>query len=62
MHISVDSEACAGCGRCTGLLSGLIEMGEDQRARAIPGSGEADPDLILNAVLSCPTGALSREE
>ena len=61
MRIGIDREACVGCGRCSGLLPDLIEMDADQRARLLPGAGEGDPQRIVDAVLSCPAGALSRE-
>ena len=61
MRVVVDREACVGCGRCPGLLPEQIEMGEDLKAREVPGAGEADPRQILEAVLSCPAGALDRE-
>ena len=62
MRIAVDREACVGCGRCPGLLPELIEMDGEQKARLLPDAGDGDPQRILDAVLNCPVGALSREE
>lgn len=57
MNVSIDKEACIGCGICANLCSDTFEMVQDKaRVKQEPsGSGES---CAREAVTDCPTHAI----
>ena len=54
----VDKDACIGCGLCVGAHPELV--GFDAEGKADP-VGEGEEADVLDAVESCPVGAISED-
>ncbi|MBR1581473.1 MAG: ferredoxin [Bacilli bacterium] len=57
VKVSINPEACIGCGLCISLAPDAIAFGDDGKAQAI---GEMDEATADDVVASCPAGAISR--
>lgn len=62
MKISVNQEACIGCGACLAISEDLFEMNEDGLSHAkVADVPEDKKDQANEAIESCPTGAIVAE-
>lgn len=62
MKISVNQEACIGCGACTAIAEDLFELNADGLSEAkVSEVPEDKVDQANEAVESCPTGAIVKE-
>lgn len=62
MKISVNQEACIGCGACLAIAEDLFEMNADGLSEAkVDEVPEDKVDQANEAVESCPTGAIEKE-
>ena len=62
MKISVNQEACIGCGACLAIAEDLFEMNADGLSEAKVDEVPEDKVSQANeAVESCPTGAIVKE-
>lgn len=62
MKISVNQEACIGCGACLAIAEDLFEMNADGLSEAKVAEVPQDKqDQANEAVESCPTGAIVKE-
>ena len=62
MKISVNQEACIGCGACTAIAEDLFELNGDGLSEAkVTDVPEDKVDQANEAVESCPTGAIVKE-
>lgn len=62
MKISVNQEACIGCGACMAIAEDLFEMNDDGLSQAKVSEVPEDKQEQANeAVESCPTGAIVKE-
>ncbi len=71
MKVWVEKETCIGCGVCPAIAPQYFKIDDDGKAATIDESGnpvpfrevpEADRDLVMNAVMSCPTSSIKTEE
>ena len=63
MKVKVDTAKCSGIGLCEVTAPTVFEVGDDGRSRAInPEPQEDERAAVEEAVMSCPTGALSIED
>ncbi|WP_084027999.1 ferredoxin [Mycobacterium avium] len=63
MKVSVDTSKCCGIGLCEATAPGVFEVGEDGQSRVInPEWSEDERPAVEQAVLDCPTNALSIQE
>ena len=62
MKVSVNQEACIGCGACMSIADGVFEM-DDQGLSSVKVSEvpEDAVESVKEAVESCPTGAITEE-
>ena len=57
-ELSVNKEACIGCGMCVAIDSEHFEFGDDGLSSVIS-QDNIDSENVQNAISSCPTGAIS---
>jgi ferredoxin len=63
MHVKVNTEACIGCGSCQAIAPNVFEMGDDGYAIAkVEKVNSDDKEEAIEAMESCPTGAIEVEE
>ena len=63
MKIKINTEACIGCGACTGVDEDLFEINGDGVSQSkVPTVPEDKKEAAQEAVGVCPTGAISVEE
>lgn len=63
MKIHLDVTKCASLGICESIAPEIFEVGDDGSLVMLdPTPGEAQRDLVEEAVAGCPTGALSVED
>lgn len=66
MRVRVDAELCQATGMCTGLVPEVFGLGDRSTAEVlVPEPAELDAsvrDAVLEAVRSCPVGAVSVED
>jgi ferredoxin len=63
MKVRVDTTKCSGIGLCEVAAPAVFEVGDDGQARAInPDPRESERAAVEQAVLECPTGALSIQD
>lgn len=60
--VSIDKDACIGCGMCAALAEAIFAMDDDGLAEVILSKGElTSPEMVSSAEearLSCPTAAI----
>jgi ferredoxin len=61
MKITVDKEACIGCGTCVALAPNTFELDAEGKSEVINPNGDPEVD-IKKAVEACPVGAIKIEE
>ncbi len=62
MKVSVNQEACIGCGACIAIAEDLFEMNADGLSQAkVEEVPEDKVEQANEAVESCPTGAITKE-
>ncbi len=59
--LSVNKEACIGCGMCVAIDADHFEFGEDGLSSVIS-QENIESENVLNAISSCPTGAISTSD
>lgn len=63
MKVRVNNDACIGCGACVAVAEDLFEINEDGLSEAknqiIP---DTQKEQAINAIDSCPTGAIEEIE
>lgn len=57
--LTVDKEACIGCGLCTTIAENTFELGDDGKAEVKNPTGDSE-EKIQDAIDSCPVSAISR--
>ena len=62
MNVEVNQEACIGCGACAAICPDVFELDDEGLSVAKKKKVEKDNEEVLDAVDSCPTGAISAEE
>ena len=60
-ELTVNENACIGCGACVAIDPEHFEVGDDGLSHAIS-QENLDSEEITNAKESCPTSAISVEE
>lgn len=58
MAVSIDQEACIGCGVCESIYPDLFEMAGDGKAK-VKSVASVDSDLAKDAASQCPTNAIT---
>jgi len=58
MAVTIDQEACIGCGVCEGLYPDLFEMSGDGKAK-VKDLPNYDASLAQDAAAQCPTNAIT---
>ena len=62
MKISVNQEACIGCGACTSVADDLFELNDDGFSTAkVDEVPEDQEQAARDAMDACPTGAIVEE-
>jgi ferredoxin len=57
--VRIDPDLCIGSGDCVRLLPGAFQIDERRGiSTPLPGAATADPDLLAEAALNCPTHAI----
>ena len=63
MRIVLDEEKCSSLGMCESVAPEFFEVGDDGALQVLDAApGAEHRALIQEAVLACPTGALSLQE
>lgn len=60
--ITVDTDACIGCGFCVHSTNGLFEFNEDGLSKPINETVDDNNTEVTVAVEGCPTGAIHVED
>ncbi len=55
--VSVDREACIGCGSCVALCSEVFELGSDGKAKIKEGA-DTSKECVKEAAEACPVNAI----
>ena len=58
--VTVNNDACIGCGLCVGSAPEIFEFGDDGKALAIEGV-DADQAAAEEAAANCPVSAITVE-
>mgnify|MGYP004623196755 FL=1 len=61
MKAIVDRDACIGCGACEGTYPSVFQI-DDENISKVISNDIKDEALLDEAIDSCPTGAISKEE
>ncbi len=62
MKVSVNQEACIGCGACLAICEDVFDMNENGLSQVkVDTVPEDKVDACKEALESCPTGAISEE-
>ncbi len=63
MKAIVNKDACIGCGACQAICPKVFEIGDDGLSTVICEEvKEEELDDLLDAIDSCPTGAIEKED
>lgn len=62
MKVNVNKDQCIGCGACTAIVPDVFEIEDDGLACASGNITEENKNDVVEAVESCPTGAITTEE
>lgn len=57
--VTVNKDACVGCGACTAIAPDVLTIGDDGIAEPIV--AETDDAAVEDAAASCPVGAIELE-
>lgn len=57
IRLTVDKDACVGCGLCVGSYPDAFEFDDEGKARVI---GDLDEATAEEAIASCPAGAITK--
>lgn len=61
MKVTVNKEACIGCGACVAVAEGVFEIGDDGLSQAVETVPADKEEVAKEAVGVCPTGAITEE-
>ncbi len=56
-QVTIDRDLCIGSGTCEAMNPAVFQLGEDGIAFVVEGA-KADSQSLLDAVNSCPSGAI----
>jgi len=60
--IEVDKDLCVGSGECVAVAPQAFLLGQDDStATVLLGAGDVNLDLLIDAEIGCPTGAIRVE-
>ncbi len=63
MKVKVNQDACIGCGACAAICDNVFEINDEGLSVAkVEVVEEKDHQDVVDAVDSCPTGAIEVEE
>ena len=63
MKVVVNRDNCIGCGACESIEPSVFQLDDEGISTVIEGSLEnADPENLEEAVNSCPTSAIEKED
>jgi ferredoxin len=63
MKVSIDQEACIGCGACVALCDAIFRLNDETgKAEVIPGTDCDAAGCCKEAAESCPVGVIVVEE
>ena len=63
MDVKVNSDACIGCGSCQAIAPNVFIIGDNGYAEAkVKKVSDEDKDDAIEAMESCPTGAIEVDE
>ena len=58
MKVTIDEDACIGCGDCEALCPAVFEVGDDGLAHIITPDPAPHAGCVVQAEESCPQGAI----
>ena len=61
MKVTVNKDACIGCGACVAVAEGVFEIGDDGLSQAVETVPADKEEAAKEAVGVCPTGAITEE-
>ena len=61
MKVTVNKDACIGCGACVAVAEGVFEIGDDGLSQAVAEVPADKEEVAKEAVGVCPTGAITEE-
>ncbi len=62
MKVKVNSDACIGCGACAAICDSVFEINDEGLSEVIVDTvSDEDKDACIEAIESCPTGAIEEE-
>lgn len=62
MKVKVNKDVCIGCGACEAIAPDVFQIGEEGTASVIGSVKEEIKSDVMDALESCPTGAIESEE
>lgn len=61
--VRIDKDACIGCGLCNSICPEVFDWDDDGKMKTVVGEvPEGLEELVQEAVVSCPTGAIIVED
>lgn len=62
MKVKVNADACIGCGACAAICDSVFEINDEGLSEVIVDTvNDEDKDACIEAIESCPTGAIEEE-
>ncbi len=61
MKIIIEEENCIGCGACTAISENTFALNDEGIAYVIIDNVNPDDETVIDAIESCPTGAIIKE-
>lgn len=62
MKLKVNKEKCIGCGQCVSICDSVFDFDDDNLAKVVTDTiPEDNKEDCMNALESCPTGAIEEE-